>query len=153
MLKSSTIFYVLIALLCAFSVFLIIRVPQIYGRASLGALVITFIAFRFIKISWLRWTSLGVALSAALFFIISGMSFHFDNTQNRVAFNKHTAVNFEEGPFATHLAKAKRENKKVFLDIYTAWCTPCLQFNKTVLTDNEVAAIMNDAFNSVKLFT
>lgn len=151
MLKTSSLIYSLIILLCAFSIFLIIRVPQIYGWASLGSLLVSLLFVRLMRVGWVKWTSLGITFSVALFFIISGSLFHFDNSQNRIEFNKETAVNFEKGAFANHLAKAKKENKKVFLDIYTAWCGPCLQFNKTVLTNKEVAALMNEAFVNIKV--
>ncbi|WP_426478087.1 thioredoxin family protein [Chryseobacterium sp. CBSDS_008] len=40
-------------------------------------------------------------------------------------------IKFEENRFSEALAKAKRENKLVFLDSYTSWCAPCkLMVNK-----------------------
>lgn len=151
MIKKSSLIYILVASLGVLSVFLIIKVPQIYGWASLSALLLGLILFTLIKKSRFRWASLAVTLSVAVFFLFSGFSFHFENSRNRLEFNKDTAVKFEEGAFANHLAKAKRENKKVFLDVYTAWCGPCLQFNKTILSDNEVAEVMNEAFINVKV--
>lgn len=32
-------------------------------------------------------------------------------------------IEFEHGTFAEALAKAKKENKMVFMDCYTSWCT------------------------------
>ncbi|MDG1903455.1 MAG: thioredoxin domain-containing protein, partial [Schleiferiaceae bacterium] len=34
-------------------------------------------------------------------------------------------IKFEQGNWANTLAKAKAENKIVFVDAYTTWCGPC----------------------------
>ena len=42
---------------------------------------------------------------------------------NLIAFGQ--GVNFEHITFDEALAKAKAENKLVFMDCYTSWCGPC----------------------------
>jgi thiol:disulfide interchange protein len=59
-------------------------------------------------------------------------------------------VNFEKNDFQASLAKAKKANKLIFLDIYTGWCGPCLQFSKTVLIDVEVSKTLNSKFINLK---
>jgi len=151
MLKRSTILYVALACLGAWAIFLIWRVPQIYGWAALGALLSGISISRLANAGWVKWTLLGSMGAVTLFFLGSGLLFHLENTSKRQEFAKEVAVKFEKGPFAEHLEKAKREHKKVFLDIYTAWCGPCMGFNQNVLTDTRVAAVMNQAFVNVKI--
>lgn len=59
---------------------------------------------------------------------------------------KVTWVSFNEG-----MAKAKAENKKVILDVYTDWCTWCKKMDSDVYTDAKVAQIMNEKFVAIKL--
>lgn len=68
----------------------------------------------------------------------------------RSKFDIPTAVTFEKTDFETTLAKAKAENKPLFIDFYTAWCAPCLAFTKNVLTDEEVGIYMNETFINLK---
>lgn len=34
-------------------------------------------------------------------------------------------IHFEKSSFADIKAKAKKENKLIFIDAYTSWCGPC----------------------------
>lgn len=49
------------------------------------------------------------------------------------------------------LAKAKKENKFVFLDAYATWCGPCKWMAAKVMTQDEVGDFYNKNFVSVKL--
>lgn len=53
-------------------------------------------------------------------------------------------VNFEKLSFKEALAKAKTENKYLFIDCYTSWCGPCKQMREQILTQ----AIVGDYFNA-----
>lgn len=53
---------------------------------------------------------------------------------------------FEKGSFASILAKAKKENRLVFLDAYTTWCGPCKLLEKNVFTKKEVGDFYNQNF-------
>lgn len=62
---------------------------------------------------------------------------------DEIAFEKNAS-------WADVKAKAKRENKMIFFDAYTAWCGPCKYLEKNVYTDAGVAAYYNQYYISVK---
>ncbi len=49
------------------------------------------------------------------------------------------------------LAKAKVENKYIFLDCYASWCGPCKMMDKEVYTNDSVGSFLNANFISVKV--
>ena len=60
-------------------------------------------------------------------------------------------IEFEHGSFADALAKAKKENKLVFMDCYTTWCGPCKYLAKNVFTQKKVGEFFNKNFINVKM--
>jgi thioredoxin-related protein len=60
-------------------------------------------------------------------------------------------IKFEHGTFAEALAKAKKENKMLFVDFYTTWCGPCKKMSKTIFTQKEVGDYYNKNFISLKI--
>lgn len=49
------------------------------------------------------------------------------------------------------LKKAKEENKYIFVDCYTTWCSPCRTMDREVYTNDSVADFFNEKFISVKM--
>lgn len=49
------------------------------------------------------------------------------------------------------LDQAERENKLVFVEIYTSWCLPCKMMDEDVFTNTETAEIINENFISYKV--
>ena len=60
-------------------------------------------------------------------------------------------INFQEGTFEEVLAKAKSENKLVFMDCYTVWCGPCKKLAKEVFPRKEVSTFFNDNYISLTM--
>lgn len=73
------------------------------------------------------------------------------NAPAAMATENEGGINFFEGTYGEALAKAQREDKLVFVDVYTTWCGPCKKLEKQTFTDPKVAAYMNENFVSMRL--
>jgi thioredoxin-related protein len=61
-------------------------------------------------------------------------------------------MKFEHGlTWAQIQAKAKAENKYIFMDAYTTWCGPCIRMAKEIFPLEEVGNFFNDKFINVKV--
>lgn len=60
-------------------------------------------------------------------------------------------IEFEQGNFTDALAKAKAENKMLFMDCYTVWCAPCKKLSKEIFPQKEVGDYFNKHFVSIKM--
>lgn len=61
------------------------------------------------------------------------------------------SIAFEELTLEQAFAKAKKENKLVFVDTYTTWCQPCVLMTKNIFTLDRVADFYNQHFINLKL--
>ena len=62
-----------------------------------------------------------------------------------------TGIQFFHGSFAEAQAKAKKENKLIFMDAYTSWCAPCRYMAANVFTDQSVGEYYNSHFVNLKV--
>ena len=62
-----------------------------------------------------------------------------------------SGVNFFKGSLKEGLALAKKENKKVFIDVYTTWCGPCKKMSKEVFPVKKVGDFYNANYISLKI--
>lgn len=60
-------------------------------------------------------------------------------------------IQFTEGTWKEILAKAKNENKLVFIDIYTTWCGPCRMMATETFTQKKVGDVFNTSFINFKI--
>ncbi len=66
--------------------------------------------------------------------------------------NKTGGVHFVESNTLTAvLERAEKENKLVFLDFYTTWCTPCKLMDQDVFPDKGIGDFFNENFLSYKV--
>lgn len=68
-----------------------------------------------------------------------------------VSFAQNRSIEFEHGTFAEILAKAKKENKMIFIDCYTTWCGPCKWMAKNIFTNDTAADFYNKNFVNAKI--
>lgn len=71
-------------------------------------------------------------------------------SQGEKALKYKDGIAFEQTAWADIVAKAKAENKPIFMDCYTSWCGPCKKLAATVFKDPKVAAVMNEKFINAK---
>lgn len=63
-----------------------------------------------------------------------------------------SAIRFERNlSMQQILAKARKENKFVFIDVMATWCAPCKKMDKEVFSNEEVGALLKDKFIAVKV--
>jgi thiol:disulfide interchange protein len=60
------------------------------------------------------------------------------------------AIQFQSLSWHDALAKAKRENKLMFIDMFASWCTYCRQMDATVFTDTATGTFYNSHFICLK---
>ncbi|REC44166.1 thioredoxin family protein [Chryseobacterium pennipullorum] len=60
-------------------------------------------------------------------------------------------IKFEDGNFASILAKAKKENKLIFIDAYASWCGPCKLMVKNIFPLKTVGDYYNSHFINAKI--
>lgn len=60
-------------------------------------------------------------------------------------------IEFQKGTWSIVQAKAKQQNKFIFVDAYTTWCAPCKKLEKKVFTQKKVGDFFNRHFVSYRL--
>ncbi|MCU0444116.1 MAG: thioredoxin family protein [Microscillaceae bacterium] len=68
-----------------------------------------------------------------------------------LACNVWAQIEFQQGSWADIQAKAKAENKYIFVDAYTTWCAPCKWMAQNVFTDKGVGEFYNKNYVNFKL--
>ncbi|UKB82663.1 thioredoxin family protein [Chryseobacterium sp. MEBOG06] len=67
------------------------------------------------------------------------------------AFAWAQGIKFEDSNFAAIVAKAKKENKLIFVDAYASWCGPCKLMVKNVFPLKAVGDYYNSHFINAKI--
>ncbi|MFM9944264.1 MAG: thioredoxin family protein [Bacteroidia bacterium] len=60
-------------------------------------------------------------------------------------------IKFFHGSLKEAKAKAKKENKLIFIDCYTTWCGPCKSMAKKTFVNKEVGEYFNKNFICLKI--
>ena len=64
---------------------------------------------------------------------------------------QNRSISFDSTSLEASIAKAKSDNRLIFVDCYTSWCGPCKEMSKHVFTQDSVADFFNTHFVNVKL--
>lgn len=62
----------------------------------------------------------------------------------------HTGIYFQDLSYELALEKASKQNKILFIDCYTSWCSPCKIMAKQVFPQEQVGDYFNDKFICLK---
>ncbi len=65
--------------------------------------------------------------------------------------NAQNGISFEHGNWDAAIAKAKKENKLIFMDAYTSWCGPCKMLQAKVFPDASLGSYFNETFINIKV--
>jgi len=151
MRKSSVLLLSVLFLYTLAAGYIIYNNPLPFGKMALIPIGITFILVFIMKTGMSKKIFISVGLLASTFFLFSGfrsMAINASNEKN--VFNMAFTVNFEKEDMISACQIAKERGKPIFVDFYTAWCKPCLQYSKEVLTDQKVGDAMNTTFINLK---
>ena len=73
------------------------------------------------------------------------------NAQLSTTVKEGPGMHFEHGKWSEILAKAKKENKMIFMDAYTTWCGPCKMMAKNIFPLPEAGEFFNANYINVKV--
>lgn len=86
-----------------------------------------------------------IATCKTIFLICSIVMYSYSNAQDRGIHFDHNAS------WKGILAKARAENKYIFVDCFTTWCGPCKYMSNVVFPMEEVGDFFNDKFINVAM--
>jgi|688.fasta_scaffold2031342_1 thioredoxin 1 len=79
-----------------------------------------------------------------IFFILQQSVFYSNPNQS-----EPNGIRFKSLSWENTLKAAKKENKLIFIDVYTTWCGPCNQLKKTTFVDTKLANYFNTQFINI----
>jgi len=95
---------------------------------------------------------LNLSILALLSLLFVGSCASKKETVKTVTPEDNLAVHFIKNSSLTDVvAKAEREGKVIFLDVYTDWCLPCKLMTEDVYTNEDIGDFMNEHFINYKV--
>lgn len=83
--------------------------------------------------------------------LVAGAVYVFNNPPVNFEKVNPDGIHFFKGNWEQALAKSKKEQKPIFLDIYATWCGPCKKLAKYTFSDPDVAKYYNEHFINLSL--
>lgn len=68
----------------------------------------------------------------------------------QLTFAQSGGIDFESARWKEIVKRAKEENKLIFFDAYTTWCSPCIKLQNHVFPDKVLGEYYNRNFINVK---
>ncbi|NNE67765.1 MAG: thioredoxin family protein [Pyrinomonadaceae bacterium] len=87
-------------------------------------------------------------IGSVLFFAIVGCAVYFGNVELQSYWGRQAVADtgLEIHRLEDALAKAKSENKLVFVDVSAIWCGTCRRLDNEVFSNEEVKKVLNERF-------
>lgn len=92
--------------------------------------------------------SLGLRLA---YYLVMFLGFGASVRATALPTDEPPGVTFLKGSWKDALAEAKRQNKPIFLDVFTTWCPPCKRMAKEAFPNARVGAKFNIHFINYQL--
>ena len=89
---------------------------------------------------------LAIAILGVIFLLLNARSSSTDDIKI-----SEKGIQFHQGNWDEALARAKAENKLIFLDIYATWCGPCKMLKKKTFSEESVGTYYNEKYINVAL--
>lgn len=86
-----------------------------------------------------------------VFMAFISTSFVSDLSKDTTATDTEEGIKFQDITFEEALAKAKKEDKLIFLDAYTSWCGPCKMLERTTFKSKNVGDVFNKNFINIHI--
>lgn len=65
---------------------------------------------------------------------------------------QYSGINFKNySTWNQIVSDASKKNKKIFIDVYATWCSPCQKMEQEVYSNDTIYSFLNDKFISIKL--
>lgn len=92
-----------------------------------------------------------LCLSRLVMSVLFAVFLHHYAACKPVSLDPPAGIAFFKGPWKDVLAEAQRQNKPIFLDVYTSWCPPCKRMAREAFPDPELGTKFNVHFINYQL--
>ena len=62
-----------------------------------------------------------------------------------------SGIKFQDITFNQAIAKAKKEKKFIFMNVYAVWCAPCTNLKKTTFQSDKIGNTFNNNFVNISI--
>lgn len=90
-----------------------------------------------------------IKIISALLMVGILSSFTMQNLKTRLSGD--VGIQFKNLTLEQAMTEAQKENKIIFVDVYTTWCGPCKMLEKKTFSDKELANYHNQEFVNIKI--
>lgn len=93
-----------------------------------------------------------IVLCKVICILFQAKCYSQSNPPANIEINNSKGIQFSEGLSWEEIkAKAKKENKFIFVDCFATWCVPCKKMDRTIYPSSAVGDVINQRFVSVRV--